>query len=112
TLQTRTLHQGLILEGKMMICHSKNRMRLIIPFLLFTLFIGCQSDEGTGISPKPRMYPYVKLPAHKYEMVTEKSDCGFTFHKSVYAIINDRSTFFDEDLQNDCWFDLKYKDLN
>ncbi len=27
-------------------------------------------------------------------------------------MINDRSTFFDEQLQNDCWFDLKYKDLN
>src|SRR5690606_23734827 len=79
---------------------------------LFTLFIGCHADEGTGVSPKPRMYPYVKLPAHKYEMVTEKSDCGFTFRKSVYAISDERSKFFDEDLQNDCWFDLKYKDLN
>ena len=87
-------------------------MRLIIPIFLFTLFIGCQSDESIGVSPKPRMYPFVELPAHQYEMVTEKSDCGFTFRKSVYAIINDRSTFFEEKLLNDCWFDLKYKDLN
>lgn len=87
-------------------------MRLFIPMVLYFLFIGCQTDKNEVITPKPRMYPFVELPAHQYEKVTEKSDCGFIFRKSVYATIYDRSTFFDEELQNTCWFDLKYKDLN
>lgn len=62
--------------------------------------------------PKPRMYPYVELPASQYETVTEKSDCGFTFRKSVHAKIMDREFFFNEKLPDNCWFDLKYPTLH
>ena len=58
------------------------------------------------------MYPMVDLPPHRYEASTEKSDCGFVFRKSVHSRIMDRTAFFDEKLQNDCWFDLRYPKLD
>lgn len=74
--------------------------------------VGCSSDERGSYSPKPRMYPRVVLPSPHYELTDEKSDCGFVFRKSVHAQIVDRTTFFNEDLQNDCWFDLRYPALD
>lgn len=58
------------------------------------------------------MYPHVELPSPRYESVTEKVDCGFAFRKSVHSVIIERTNFFDEKLQNDCWFDLRYPALD
>lgn len=90
-----------------MICHSDQKMRYIIPILLF-VFIGCTSDEEPRFSPKPRMYPYVELPTPQYSTVTEKSQCGFVFRKSDQAVVKDRKNFFGQKLSNECWFDLNY----
>jgi len=58
------------------------------------------------------MYPYVDLPEPKYEWVTDKTDCGFTFRKSIYTVIENRTTFFNDSLTHDCWFDLEYSALD
>lgn len=85
----------------------------ILPIIILLCFIaGCQPGEDQAYSPKPRMYPYVDLPTPRYETVTDKSNCGFRFKKSVLSDVIDRKSFFDEELLNDCWFDLKYSDLN
>lgn len=80
--------------------------------IMVLAMVGCTSDDQAAYTPKPRMYPRVVLPQPQYELTKEKSDCGFVFRKSVHALIVDRTTFFDEDLQNDCWFDLRYPALN
>lgn len=85
---------------------------LILSLFSLILLVGCQNSDDVAYSPKPRMYPYVELPAAQYETVNEKSDCGFTFRKSVHARIVDREMFFSEKLPDNCWFDLKYPALD
>ncbi|HLT94508.1 MAG TPA: hypothetical protein VKZ56_08105 [Membranihabitans sp.] len=79
--------------------------------LLPIVLIACANDQST-FSPKPRMYPRVELPVPEYISVDEAFDCGFTFRMSKYAQLHERTSYFGEELENECWFDIRYPDLD
>lgn len=78
--------------------------------IILAILTACTGDDHT-FSPKPRMFPRVDLPVPRYHQVDERSDCGFTFRKSTYAEFVERTSFFGENIENECWFDLRYPDL-
>lgn len=81
--------------------------------VLFLLLMACGSDGGSGsVGPKPRMYPKVDLPDHQFILLDKTLDCGFSFKRSVNSEVVERSRFFDQELENNCWFDLNYPTLN
>lgn len=77
-------------------------------YLLLLIATGCTSGGEQTFVPRPRMYPYVDLPQPRYEWMNEKKNCGFVFRKSIFATIENRTTFFTDSLLHDCWFDLEY----
>lgn len=87
------------------------RIKWRLFFLL--LLSACSSDRGGDlVSPKPRMYPRADLPDHRFVTMDKSEGCGFLFRRSVYSEVVERSRFFDQQLENDCWFDLHYPEMN
>ncbi|MEO6130271.1 MAG: hypothetical protein ABIQ02_00380 [Saprospiraceae bacterium] len=67
---------------------------LLILFAICMLIAGCQHDPP---APKPRAYPRVEFPEHKY-LQYQSDECPFTFEYPAYAEIKKR--------EETCWFDL------
>lgn len=88
-------------------------MRIKLRIFVFLLLAACSSgrDDDSG-SPKPRMYPRADLPDHRFATLDKSGDCGFSFRRSVHSEVVERSRFFDQQLENDCWFDLHYPAMN
>lgn len=76
-------------------------------YLVFICFIFSCSQEEVYTTPRPRMYPKVEFPDKSYERV-ELEDCGFSFKKSKASEMIKKSTFFNEDIQQPCWFNITY----
>lgn len=76
---------------------------------LIFLFVAC-GDEPV-YTPKPRGFPKVIYPEKTYQKFT-KDYCTFTFEYPKYAVIQQDTAFFDERLENACWFDIYIADFN
>lgn len=84
-------------------------MQKIAFFLAFVfLFASCEEPIFT---PKPRGYPKVVYPAKEYQKFDE-GYCQFTFEYPKYAVIEQDTTFFDEQPAHPCWFDISIPQFN
>ena len=84
-------------------------MRIFLFFLpLAFLFGGC---EDSVFTPKPRGYPRVIYPAKEYQHFDENY-CHFTFEYPKYAEIQQDTTFFDEEPDDPCWFNVFMPDFS
>lgn len=84
----------------------------IVFFVIATLGILLASCGQDGIgTPKPRAYPKVEYPAKAYQQFDE-GYCNFTFEYPKYAIIQQDTSFFDEQPAHPCWFDIYFPDFD
>lgn len=86
---------------------SFSRLPLIVYFLSL-FFAAC--DEYVPV-PKPRAFPRVIYPEKTYQSF-QQTGCGFIFEAPKYAVIERDSTFFDEKVKSDCWFNIAVPSLN
>jgi len=78
-------------------------------FVIILLLISCQSD---GLfTPKPHQYPRVIFPEKEYQLFNEAS-CPLSFEYPIYATIQNKESFFNEDPLHPCWFDIYYEQFN
>lgn len=82
---------------------------LIILFLACIILVSCK--EEVSILPKPRMYPKVSYPDKNYQ-VFDTSYCTLKFEYPSYATIKQDNSFFGEQTESDCWFNIQYQPLN
>ena len=71
---------------------------IIISVLLISLASSCKRHY----TPKPRGYPRINVPVHKYTLY--KSSCPFTFEYPTFAVIKRDSSKNAEP----CWFNIEY----
>ncbi len=83
--------------------------RPLFSFLVWIIFCGTSCDS-TPTLPKPRAYPKVDLPQKSYQDF-ELEHCPMDFRYPTYAQIIKDELFFDESLENDCWFDISVPKL-
>ncbi len=76
-------------------------------FFILLCCIGLTACQENRPTPKPRGYPRVYYPEKEYQ-VFESTACNFEFQYPVYAQIVKDSLFFDERIENPCWFDLYF----
>jgi len=76
--------------------------------LLLFVFVTCKNSV---YNPKPRMYPKIDFPVKSYARVTNGT-CPFSFEAPLYSNLVRDSTFFNEKIENDCWFNLVFPELN
>ena len=67
-----------------------------------------QENIGT---PKPRAYPKVEYPTKTYQRFDE-GYCNFSFEYAKYAVIQQDTSFFDEQPAHPCWFDIYFPDFD
>ncbi len=86
-------------------------MRIItkILFAFFLFFVtGCTTNEFT---PKPKAYPKIDFPKRIAQNV-EISDCPYRFMFPDYGSVKRDTLFFDENVKDECWLDIKLEDFN
>lgn len=67
--------------------------------------------EATVRVPKPHTYPRVEFPKKSY--ISYHNDlCPFTFQVPTYSIVKKDEYFFDQKLNNPCWFDIVFPSFN
>lgn len=81
-----------------------------ITFFLACLFLFA-SCEDPIYTPKPRGYPKVVYPEKAYQKFDENY-CAFTFEYPKYAVVEQDTTFFDEQPAHPCWFDISMPDFD
>ena len=74
-------------------------------------FVGFSSCQEEIITPKSRMYPRIHFPVKNYQAY-KNNDCPFTFEYPTYGNIRKDSTFFQDKVMSDCWFDIRVDSLN
>ena len=72
------------------------------------IIVGCRHDRPM---PKPRAYPRVIYPDKSYQNF-DNADCPMQFRYPGYAQIIKDKLFFDQSLDNQCWFDISVESLN
>lgn len=61
--------------------------------------------------PKDKAYPRVILPQRSYTRYS--AACPYEFEYPSYAVVEEKTTFFNQALQNDsCWINVDLKSLN
>ena len=85
-------------------------LRLVLKTCLFLLFLAGCSNQG-DISPRPRAYPRVIYP-ERHLTTYDQPDCPFTFSFPDYFTLMRDSTYFDEFIDNPCWFNLRSDQFN
>jgi len=83
-------------------------IRILLAVSLFTI-ASCKS-EPPGV-PKPRAFPKVEYP-QRSEVAFASEDCPFTFNYPDYFEVELKTSFFGEEPDNPCWFDLHSNTLN
>jgi gliding motility-associated lipoprotein GldD len=71
------------------------------------MLFSCEEDIYT---PKPKAYFRIDLPEKKYELFSP-ADCPFQFEYPAYAKVNRDTTFFDENIIDQCWFNIDFESL-
>jgi gliding motility-associated lipoprotein GldD len=79
------------------------------PVLFFMLLAlaGCHGDY----TAKPRAYPRVVYPEHRYELYDPPS-CPFKFKKPVYAVVQQDTVYFGHHPTEPCWLNMVFPDFN
>lgn len=85
-----------------------SRLLIVFYFLSFFLLVAC--DEYVPV-PKPRAFPRVIYPEKAYQPF-KQTGCNFSFEAPKYAVIERDTTFFEEKIKNDCWFNIAVPTLN
>lgn len=85
------------------------RQSLNYILLICIFFVACNNDAV--YLPKPRLYPKVNYPI-KNSIEQNIEYCNFTFDFPDYARVVQDSFFFDENIIDQCWFDLVIDSLN
>lgn len=82
---------------------TKINLFIVFVFLLFS----CTENN----IPKDKAYPRVILPKKTYKLYS--AACPYEFEYPDYATIEEKTTFFNQALQNDsCWINVDLKSLN
>jgi gliding motility-associated lipoprotein GldD len=78
--------------------------------LLFAVvaLVSCTEEVPT---PKPHAFPRVAYPTGGYKPF-EANYCAIDFEQPVYATVERDTTYFDEKVKSDCWFNLNVAALN
>lgn len=79
----------------------------LVQILLVCFLSSCNHDY----TPKPKAYPRIDFPEHKYELY-QPEECPFEFEKPTYASTADDSVFFGERNTNPCWLTLYLAPFN
>ena len=82
-------------------------LRVLLPCLILVILSSC---NDTYI-PKPKSYPRVIFPEHKYQQF-KSADCPFKFEYPTYSTIAQNTTFFNEKIDNPCWLNMDFRDFN
>jgi len=80
-------------------------MRKVVLFSLLAILLHSCSEPS--FTPKPRAYPRVVYPEKAYRQFDENY-CQFTFEYPEYTIIQQDSSFFDEEPAHPCWFNIYF----
>ncbi len=91
----------------MRFCLRSLPMRPIAIFLILLALVlgtaGCNPEEL--LLPKPRSFPRVLYPERDIQSFTPP-DCPFAFSFPAYALVEQKTLFFDDAPAHPCWFDL------
>lgn len=87
-------------------------MKIKVCIFGILILMACSQKDDDSVSPKPRMYPRIDFPEHHFITLDKTRDCGFSFRRSIHSEVVERDRFFDEQLDNNCWFDLNYPIFN
>lgn len=71
--------------------------------LLAMMMAACSSESE--ISPRPRAYPRVLYP-ERNPVIYQQEACPFTFTYPDYFALHRDTTYFEELIDNPCWFNL------
>ena len=79
------------------------RKSVVLSLVLVFVFSACQQNDP--VIPKPRTYPRVEYPERNY-IDFEYQACPFQMPHPDYFHYQKDSTFYDQGVKTDCWFDL------
>ncbi len=80
--------------------------RLSIPGLILIILSLSACSSNGDISPRPRAYSRVNYPDRTIQHYTQE-ECPFTFAFPDYFVLRRDSFYFDEFIDNPCWFNLR-----
>lgn len=80
---------------------------LSIVFLFIFSLSSC--GEGEVYLPKPRAYPKIEYPLRNIYTKLEEKECPFILEYPSYLEYRKTGKFFDENIENKCWFNLHYQ---
>lgn len=81
----------------------------IIYIYLFIVLVSCGNAERP--LPKPHQYPRIDFPDRSYSAFTE-ADCDLQFDIPTYAVVEKKTTYFNDKPLHPCWFDVSFPDFN
>lgn len=81
--------------------------KAIFIILCICCLLSCEEEVHT---PKPRAYFRIELPEKNYTLFAPP-DCPFSFEYPTYARIHRDTAFFDEDVSDQCWFNIDFESL-
>jgi hypothetical protein len=81
------------------------KIRIITAFYFGLLLFFLGSCKNSVYNPKPRTYPKIVFPEKSYTRVSSGT-CPFSFEAPLYSKLEKDSTFFNDKIENDCWFNL------
>ncbi len=80
-------------------------------WMAFVLGVALLSSCNNDYTPKPKAFPRVIFPEHKYEMFVP-DNCPFQFEKPVYSSVTNDSFYFGQRLNQPCWLDVNFPAFN
>lgn len=83
----------------------KNKTKLFRPaftVLVMVVFTACNSPY----TPKPKTYPSIHFPEQTYQRYVSDI-CPMSFDVPVYGTVERDSLYFDRELQDDCWLNVR-----
>ena len=81
----------------------------IIGLILFILIASCSTEPNQ--QPRPRQYPRISFPTKEYQSYSYVA-CPFAIDIPAYSNVIQKKRFFEEVLDNPCWFDVVMEDFN
>ena len=87
------------------------KIRTITAFYVGLLLFFLGSCKNSVYNPKPRTYPKIVFPEKSYTRLNSGT-CPFSFEAPLYSKLEKDSTFFNDKIENDCWFNLVFPEFN
>jgi gliding motility-associated lipoprotein GldD len=82
-------------------------LRIACFALAMLILAGCNEDY----SPKPKAYHRIVFPEKNY-MVFAPEKCPYSFEIAHYSTIEQDSIYFDQKVENPCWYNIHFPELN